>query len=100
MDQRGPRYLVRPVYSNVGFSIVKWGVLKEEGHALWSLTDKGMAVAREFKLVTYDGVLIDRALLRKQLPDLAAEFERTYRVVTRPGPLPPPAPAAVVSLEK
>ncbi len=25
------RYLVRPTYSNVGFSIVKWGVLKEEG---------------------------------------------------------------------
>jgi polyisoprenoid-binding protein YceI len=25
------RYYVRPVYSNVGFSIVKWGVLKEEG---------------------------------------------------------------------
>ena len=25
------RYQVRPVYSNVGFSIVKWGVLKEEG---------------------------------------------------------------------
>jgi len=25
------RYLVRPVYSNVGFSIVKWSVLKEEG---------------------------------------------------------------------
>jgi polyisoprenoid-binding protein YceI len=25
------RYLVRPVYSNVAFSIVKWGVLKEEG---------------------------------------------------------------------
>ena len=25
------RYLVRPVYSNVGFSIVKWGVLKEQG---------------------------------------------------------------------
>ena len=24
-------YLVRPVYSNVGFSIVKWSVLKEEG---------------------------------------------------------------------
>src|SRR5882762_9220010 len=24
------RYQVRPVYSNVGFSIVKWGVLKEE----------------------------------------------------------------------
>src|SRR5207245_10012803 len=66
---------------------MRLGVLKEEGHARWSLTDKGMAVAREFKLVTYDGVLIDRALLRKQLPDLAAEFERTYRAVTRPGPL-------------
>jgi polyisoprenoid-binding protein YceI len=25
------RYLIRPVYSSVGFSIVKWGVLKEEG---------------------------------------------------------------------
>ena len=25
------RYLVRPTYSNIGFSIVKWGVLKEEG---------------------------------------------------------------------
>lgn len=25
------RYQVRPVYSNIGFSIVKWGVLKEEG---------------------------------------------------------------------
>jgi polyisoprenoid-binding protein YceI len=25
------RYEVRPVYSNIGFSIVKWGVLKEEG---------------------------------------------------------------------
>jgi polyisoprenoid-binding protein YceI len=25
------RYLVRPVYSNVGFSIVKWAVFKEEG---------------------------------------------------------------------
>src|SRR5438128_5728204 len=79
---------------------MRLGVLQEEGHARWALTDQGMAVAREFKLVTYDGVLIDRALLRKQLPDLAAEFERTYRVVPRPGPLPPPAPAAVVSLEK
>ncbi|MDQ6799420.1 MAG: YceI family protein [Acidobacteriota bacterium] len=25
------RYQVRPVYSTIGFSIVKWGVLKEEG---------------------------------------------------------------------
>ncbi len=25
------RYQVRPVYSNIGFSIVKWGVLKEQG---------------------------------------------------------------------
>ncbi|HUJ15690.1 MAG TPA: YceI family protein [Thermoanaerobaculia bacterium] len=25
------RYLVRPVYSNLRFSIVKWGVMKEEG---------------------------------------------------------------------
>jgi len=79
---------------------LRLGVLKEEGHARWSLTDKGLAVAREFKLVTHDGVLIDRALLRKQLPELASEFEKMYRVVTRPGPVPPPLPAAVVSLEK
>lgn len=25
------RYLIRPVYSNVGFSIVKWSVIKEQG---------------------------------------------------------------------
>ena len=25
------RYLVRPVYTSIRFSIVKWGVLKEEG---------------------------------------------------------------------
>ena len=31
------RYLVRPVYSNIGFSIVKWGVLKEEGRSASSM---------------------------------------------------------------
>ena len=61
-----------------------------------SLSDKGLAVAREFGLISRDGVLIDRALLRKQLVDLALEFEKMYRVVSRPGPTPPPA----VALEK
>ena len=71
-------------------------LLGEEGHARWSLSDKGLAVAREFGLISRDGVLIDRALLRKQLVDLALEFEKMYRVVSRPGPMPPQA----VSLEK
>src|SRR3989440_7002856 len=75
---------------------VRVGVLREEGHARWSLSDKGLAVAREFGLISRDGVLIDRALLRKQLVDLALEFEKMYRVVSRPGPMPPPA----VALEK
>jgi len=75
---------------------VRVDVLREEGHARWSLTDKGLAVAREFGLISRDGVLIDRALLRKQLVDLALEFEKMYRVVSRPGPMPPQA----VSLEK
>jgi hypothetical protein len=75
---------------------VRVGVLREEGHARWSLTDKGLAVAREFGLISRDGVLIDRALLRKQLVDLALEFEKMYRVVSRPGP----APAQAVGLEK
>src|SRR5437588_9838817 len=75
---------------------VRVGVLREEGHARWSLTDKGLAVAREFGLISRSGVLIDRALLRKQLVDLALEFEKMYRVVSRPGPMPPQA----VSLEK
>ena len=64
-------------------------VIKEDGHAKWTLTDKGMAVAREFKLVSNDGVLIERSLLRKRLDEFAAEFEKMYRVVTRPGPPPP-----------
>jgi hypothetical protein len=62
----------------------RFGVLKEEGHARWSITDKGLAVAREFDLLSRDGVLIDRALLRKRLDELALEFEKMYRVVTRP----------------
>jgi hypothetical protein len=68
---------------------VRVGVLREEGHARWYLTDKGLAVAREFSLISRDGVLIDRALLRKELPGFALEFEKMYRVVSRPGPLPP-----------
>jgi hypothetical protein len=75
---------------------VRVGVLREEGHARWSLTDKGLAVAREFSLISRDGVLIDRALLRKQLVEMALEFEKMYRVVSRPGPV----PAQAVALEK
>jgi hypothetical protein len=62
----------------------RFGVLKEEVHARWSITEKGLAVAREFDLLSRDGVLIDRALLRKRLEELALEFEKMYRVVTRP----------------
>jgi hypothetical protein len=62
----------------------RFGVLAEEAPARWSITDKGLAVAREFGLLSRDGVLIDRALLRKRLDELAHEFEKIYRVVTRP----------------
>src|SRR6202022_4471994 len=65
---------------------VKLGVFKEDGHARWGITEKGFAVAREFGLVTYDGVLIDRSLLRKQLYEFAGEFEKMYKVVSRPNP--------------
>jgi hypothetical protein len=68
---------------------VRLGVLREEGHARWGLTEKGYAVAREFQLITHDGVLIDRAMLRKRLPDFALEFEKAYKVVSRPNPPPP-----------
>jgi hypothetical protein len=68
---------------------LKLGVFKEDGHARWSITEKGFAVAREFGLVTHDGVLIDRSLLRKQLYEFAAEFEKMYKVVSRPNPPPP-----------
>src|SRR5436305_13344455 len=63
---------------------VRVGVLREEGHARWSLTEKGFAVAREFELVTNDGVLIDRAVLRKRLDEFASEFEKMYKVISRP----------------
>ena len=63
---------------------VRLGVLKEDGHARWGITEKGFAVAREFQLVSHDGVLIDRAMLRKRLDEFAGEFEKMYRVVTRP----------------
>lgn len=66
-------------------------VMKEDGHARWTLTDKGMAVAREFKLLTADGVLIERGNLRKRLDEFALEFEKMYVVARRPG-LPPPEP--------
>jgi hypothetical protein len=62
----------------------RFGVLREEAHTRWSITEKGLAVAREFELLSRDGVLIDRALLRKRLDALALEFEKMYRVVTRP----------------
>ena len=64
---------------------VRLGVLKEDGHARWSITEKGFAVARELQLANNDGVLIDRALLRKRLDEFAAEFEKMYKVVSRPG---------------
>lgn len=70
---------------------VRLAVLKEDGHARWSITEKGFAVAREFALVSADGVLIDRALLRKRLDAFAAEFEKMYKVVSRPGASAPSA---------
>jgi hypothetical protein len=63
---------------------VRLGVLREEGHARWGITEKGFAVAREFTLVSGDGVLIDRAVLRKRLPEFAVEFEKMYKVYSRP----------------
>jgi len=64
---------------------VRLGVLREEGPARWGITEKGFAVAREFTLVSNDGVLIDRAVLRKRLPEFAVEFEKMYKVYSRPG---------------
>src|SRR5947209_6142241 len=63
---------------------IRLGVLKEDGHAKWAITEKGFAVAREFDLVNNDGVLIDRALLRKRLDEFASEFEKMYKVISRP----------------
>jgi hypothetical protein len=70
---------------------VRLNVLKEDGHAKWAITEKGFAVAREFKLVTNDGVLIDRSILRKKLDEFASEFEKMYKVYSRPGQPPPTA---------
>jgi hypothetical protein len=72
---------------------VRLGVLEEDGHARWAITEKGFAVAREFQLVSADGVLIDRSLLRKRLIEFAGEFEKLYKVYSRP-PAPAAAPAA------
>ena len=68
---------------------VKMKMFKEEGGAKWSITEKGLAVAREFKLVTIDGVLIERSLLRKSLDSYALEFEKMYIVLRRPAAPPP-----------
>ena len=70
---------------------VRVGVVREAGHAKWAITDKGLAVARDFKLINADGVLIERALLRKQVDEFALEFEKMYIVLRRPGQ-PPPTP--------
>src|SRR5882762_911619 len=56
--------------------------------ARWHITEKGFAVEREFQLVSIDGVLIDRAVLRKRLDDFATEFEKTYKVYSRAGASP------------
>src|SRR3977135_2559420 len=56
--------------------LVKLSVIREDGHADWTITDKGFAVARDFQLVTNDGVLIDRSLLRKKLDEFAVQFEK------------------------
>jgi len=69
---------------------IRVGVVREAGHAKWAITDKGLAVAREFKLTSTDGVLIERANLRKQVDAFALEFEKMYIVLRRPQQ-PPPA---------
>src|SRR5256884_6222245 len=63
---------------------VRLGVLREEGHARWGITEKGFAGAGEVQLASNDGVLIDRAVLRKRLPEFAVEFEKMYKVYSRP----------------
>jgi hypothetical protein len=65
------------------------GVFKEQGNARWGITEKGVAVAREFDLVSRDGVLIERALLRQRLQEFAVEFEKMYVVSRRPSAPPP-----------
>ena len=63
---------------------IRLSVLREDGHARWGITEKGFAVAREFQLINNDGVLIDRSLLRKRLDEFAVEFEKMYKVISRP----------------
>ena len=70
-------------------TFVNLNVIREDGHARWSMTDKGLAVARDFKLMSNDGVLIERSMLRKRLDEFAAEFEKIYVVVRRAGPTTP-----------
>jgi hypothetical protein len=70
---------------------VRLQVLHEDGHAKWSITEKGFAVAKELTLVSADGVLIDRSLLRKRLDEFALQFEKMYKVYSRPNPPPPTA---------
>src|SRR3954462_2466149 len=70
---------------------VRLGVLREDGHARWAITEKGFAVAREFELVTADGVLIDRCLWRRRRTAFGAEFEKMTKVCPRPNPRPPAA---------
>jgi hypothetical protein len=70
---------------------IRVGVVREAGHAKWAITDKGIAVAREFKLTSVDGVLIERANLRKQVDAFALEFEKMYIVLRRPQQPPPPS---------
>jgi hypothetical protein len=74
---------------------VRLGVLREDGHSRWGITEKGFAVAREFQLVSNDGVLIDRSLLRKRLGEFAIEFEKMYKVYSRPA-----APPAVQAMNE
>lgn len=67
---------------------IRLGVLTEDGNARWGITEKGFAVAREFQLVNNDGVLIDRAMLRKRLDEFAVQFEKMYVVKSRVNPSP------------
>src|SRR5256885_8893528 len=67
---------------------IRLGVLKEDGHARWGITEKGFAVAKELRLVSVDGVLIDRAVLRKRLSDFAAAVEKMNKGYSRPAASP------------
>ena len=68
---------------------VRLGIFKEEGNARWGITEKGLACAKDFNLVSKDGVLIERAQLRKGLEGYSVEFEKMYIVLRRPPALAP-----------